>query len=754
MRSRSLVMLLVLILSTGLHAAPRQSRRGASRPWMARTSSPERRAELAAARMTRAEKLTLVFGYFATDFAPRHYTAPPQVRAGSAGYIPGIPRLGIPPQWQTDAGIGVATQGAAPVKRERTALPSNIAIAATWDPALATRGGAMIGDEARRSGFNVMLAGGIDLAREPRNGRNFEYGGEDPLLAGVMVGAQIKGIQSNHIIATIKHYAINDQETDRDTGNSVIDPAAARMSDLLAFQIGIERGAPGAVMCSYNRVNAIHACENPFLLTEVLRRDWGFPGYVMSDWGATHSTVASVKAGLDQDSGFPFDNAPFYGAPLIAALDAGTVSDAELDGMVRHILRSMFAHGVVDHPVAESPIDLQTHALVSRTAAEAGAVLLRNEGNLLPLSATTRRIAVIGGRADKGVLAGGGSSLVYPRGGNAVPDLAPRTWPGPVMYYPSSPLREIQRLAPQAMVRFADGTDPAAAAALARDSDVAIVFATQWAGESFDVPLALANGQDALIAAVAAANPRTVVVLETGGPVLLPWAGQSAAILEAWYPGTEGGAAIANLLFGIANPSGHLPVTFPATLDQLPHPAAPNSGDTRYDEGAAVGYRWFEQHGHVPQFPFGHGLSYSRFALAGLRAQPNGPGIEARFSVRNTGSRAGATVAQVYVGPVAGGWEAPRRLGGWRKLALAPGEARTVTVQIDPRLLATFDTARNRWVIAPGRYRVFLGGSSADVAASTEIALGGAQLPAGWRFVPASDRASGRARAPGNRARH
>ena len=737
MRARSLLVLVVLILSTALYAAPLRPGLATSRPWMNRGLSPERRAGLVVARMTRAEKLTLVFGYFATDFPPRHYAAPTESRIGSAGYVPGVPRLGIPPQWQTDAGIGVATQGTALVKRERTALPSNLATAASWDPALALRGGAMIGDEARRSGFNVMLAGGIDLLREPRNGRNFEYGGEDPLLAGVMVGAQIRGIQSNHIIATIKHFAVNDQETDRDTGNSIIEPGAARMTDLLAFQIGIERGAPGAVMCSYNRVNGTHACENPFLLTDVLRRDWHFPGYVMSDWGATHSTIASVKAGLDQDSGFPFDSQPFYGAPLKAALDTGTVTDADLDLMVRRILRTMFAQGVVDHPVLETQLDEDAHAAVTRAGAEAGAVLLRNEGGLLPLSPATRRIAVIGGHADKGVLAGGGSSLVYPRGGNAVPGIGPAGWPGPVMYYPSSPLDEIARLAPDAQVHFADGADPVAAATLARDSDVAIVFATQWTGESLDASLTLTGNQDALIDAVTAANPRTVVVLETGGPVLTPWADRTGAMLEAWYPGTRGGAAIANLLFGKASPSGHLPVTFPRSLDQLPHPAAPHSDDTTYDEGAAVGYRWFEQRHQVPQFPFGHGLGYTRFALGDLRARPDGHGIRARFTVRNIGARAGAAVAQLYVGPAAGGWEAPRRLGGWQKVALAPGEARTMSVEVDPRLLATFDVAANRWVIAPGVYRLGLGNSSTDILATTEVSLGGAQLPAGWRFMPA-----------------
>jgi beta-glucosidase len=317
-------------------------------------TSPDARAAALVKRMTRDEKLSLVFGYFGTDFPPKKFLAPKESRPGSAGYIPGIPRLGIPPQWQTDAGVGVATQGGALQKRERTALPSGLATTASWNRDLAFAGGAMIGNEARNSGFNVMLAGGVDLMREPRNGRNFEYGGEDPLLAGTMVGAQIAGIQSNHIISTVKHYAVNDQETDRFAANSIVAEGALRTSDLLAFQFAIERSNPGSVMCSYNRVNGIYACENEFLLTQVLRKDWKWPGYVMSDWGATHSTAKSITAGLDQDSGFPFDDKPYFGELLKDAVVSGVVSDAQIDTMVTRILRSMIAHGLFEHPVAES----------------------------------------------------------------------------------------------------------------------------------------------------------------------------------------------------------------------------------------------------------------------------------------------------------------------------------------------------------------------------------------------------------------
>ncbi|MES2700344.1 MAG: glycoside hydrolase family 3 protein, partial [Pseudomonadota bacterium] len=541
------------------------------------TGTPDERAATMLAQLTQDEKLALLMGYFGESFPPTSYTMQPGARPGSAGYVPGIDRLGIPGQWQTDAGIGVATQGGALVKRGRTALPSGIATAATWDRALAFSGGAMIGREARADGFNVLLAGGVNLLRDPRNGRNFEYGGEDPLLAGAMVGAQIAGIQSNHIIATSKHFAVNDQETDRFNGNSVIGEAAMRTSDLLAFQFAHEAGNPGSVMCAYNRINGPYACEQPMLLTQVLRHEWGWPGYVMSDWGAVHSTAPSVNAGLDQESGFGLQRDGWFAADkLRAALAAGEISQDRIDTMVARVLRTMFANGLVEHPVsADQPIDFAANRAVSQADAESAIVLLKNDGNVLPLAATARRIAVIGGHADAGVLSGGGSSQVYPDGLNAVPGVEPTTWPGPVVYFPSSPLAELRAALPQAQIDFASGDNVREATRLARGADVVIVFGTQWSSESIDVPARLDGEQDALIAAVAAANPATVVVLQTNGPILLPWADSVPAIVEAWYPGRMGGAAIARVLTGQVNPSGHLPATFPRSLAQLPHPGDP-----------------------------------------------------------------------------------------------------------------------------------------------------------------------------------
>jgi beta-glucosidase len=724
-------------------AAQAQAKAMAAQPWLNSKLDADARADLALKAMTQDEKLTIIFGYFGADMGDK-YKRVPQALAGSAGYVPGIARLGIPAQFQTDAGVGVATQGGEPNKRERTSLPAGIATTATWNPALAQAGGAMIGAEARASGFNVMLAGGVNLTREPRNGRNFEYGGEDPWLAGQMVGAQIKGIQSNAIISTIKHYALNGQENGRFVLDAKLGEAEARTSDLLAFQFATELSDPHSVMCSYNRVNGDYACENDFLLNKVLKQDWAYKGYVMSDWGATHSSAKAVKAGLDQESaGDAFDTQPFFNGPLKAALAKGEVPQARLDDMARRVLRSLFASGVVEKPVKIAAIDYAAHAKVTQADAEEGVVLLKNDGGLLPLLATAKKIAVIGGHADVGVLSGGGSSQVYPIGGRAVQGEGPATWPGPMIYFPSSPLKGLKSRLPASNIRYADGKDLAAAARLAADSDIVLVFATQWNGESFDSPLTLENNQDALIAAVAGANAKTVVVLETGGPVLMPWLGKVGAVVEAWYPGTAGGEAIARVLTGQVDASGRLPVTFPASLDQLPRPVLdgdPKKPDDSFPvdytiEGAAVGYKWFDKKGHAPLFAFGHGLSYTTFAYDNLKAETKGGVVTVSFDVRNTGKRAGKAVPQVYVSPkdakAIGGWEAPQRLAGFKKVELAPGATTKVALTLDPRLLATWDDKAHGWSIAAGDYTIALGASSRDVAARADVAVAARALPVG-----------------------
>ncbi|MDE1916543.1 MAG: glycoside hydrolase family 3 C-terminal domain-containing protein [Sphingomonadales bacterium] len=701
-------------------------------------SNPDARASAMVARMTQAEKIALVFAYFSTDFPPKHFTRPEGGQPQAAGIVPKNDRLGIPYQSQTDAGVGVASQRG-PQVRERTALPSGIATAATWNHNIAFAGGAMIGNEARLSGINVQLAGGVNLMREPRNGRNFEYGGEDPLLAGTMVGKQIAGIQSQHVISTLKHYAFNDQETSRNFIDVKIDEAAARQSDLLAFELALRVGNPGSVMCSYNRVNGAYACENDWLLNKVLKQDFGFKGYVMSDWGATHSTSPAANAGLDQQSGWPFDKSAYFDAALGEAVNNGHVSPARLDDMAHRILRAMYANGLFDVPLAATPekIDYAAHAAVTRADEEEAIVLLKNNG-LLPLAASARTIAIIGGHADVGVLSGGGSAQVYPVGGNAVPDDTTEGFPRPIVYDPSSPMKALQGLT-KAKITYIDGKDKAAAARLAARSDIAIVFATQWTAESKDVPdLNLPGDQNALIEAITKANRKTAVVLETGGPVLMPWLPKVGAVMEAWFPGTAGGEAIARVLTGAVNPSGHLPVSFPASVNQLPRPVV--DGDvtdktehphTDYDvEGAAVGYKWYQAKGLKPLFSFGEGLSYTSFATSGLAAHAQGKGVAVDVTIANTGTRAGKAVAQIYIACPGAGWEAPRRLGAFDKVALAPGEKRTLSLTIDPLLLGTWDAAARSWTIKGGACRVEAGSSAATILASVPVTLPTATLNA------------------------
>jgi beta-glucosidase len=725
-----------------LAALPAAAQPNPPQPWMDTTLSPDARADLVQAQMTPDEELLLVKGYFGANArqswikpTPKEYQP---LLPGTAGYVPGIPRLGIPALKESDAGVGIANNFWLRPGDTATAYPSGLSNAATWNPQTAFDGGAGIGQEARDRGFNVMLDGGINLAREPRNGRIFEYGGEDPLLAGVIAGAQIRGIQSQHVISTIKHYALNDQETGRTLITANIDEASARESDLLAFEIAIERGNPGAVMCSYNKINTIYACENDFLLNKVLKGDWGYPGWVLSDWGAVHSTVAAANGGLDQESASGFDKEEYFGDLLKQAVAAEIVPPARLHDMVHRILRTMFANGLIDDPAR--PVAPSTHADVAQRSAEQGIVLLKNDGGVLPLAKTARSIAVIGGHADLGMLSGGGSSQVLPVGFD--PDKQIMVG-GPVIVLPNgakimplsreifdppSPLAAITAIAPNAQIHFADGVDQKAAAALAANSDVAIVFVQQWMTEGADVSsLSLPGLQDALIATVAAANPHTIVVLETGGPVVMPWLDKVPAVLETWYAGSGGAAALARVLFGDIDPSGRLPVTFPQSEAQLPRPklAEPPAGYwyVNYSEGADVGYRWFNAHKLTPLFPFGFGLSYTTFDMSGFTALGGG-NVTATVNVTNTGSRDGFQVVQLYVTPPG----ETARLVGWSKIELKPGETQTVNIAAEPRLLARYDAQVHVWRIPTGPYAVSLGTSATDMKASTFVNITGGTI--------------------------
>ena len=718
-------------LAAFANAAPNEP--PANAPWMNRAASPAERAKAAVAAMTDDEKLSLVFGFTDPDkvdtipgdqvTAEQRADIAKNAILGAAGYVPGVPRLGIPAQYQTDASIGVRVEGLA-----RTALPSSLATAASFDPEVTEAGGVMIAQEARLSGFNVLLAGGANLDREPRDGRNFEYVGEDPLLAGVMAGALIHGVQSQHMESTMKHFAINDQETLRESVDSEIDRQAMRQSDLLAFQIVLERGRPGSVMCSYNKVNGYWACENDYLLNQVLKQSWRFQGYVMSDWGAVHSNAFAANAGLDQMTGFACcgDKKPHFAGPLKLALAKGELSHARLDDMATRILWSLFATGAFDDPPQIGAIDFAKDAAVAQHAAEQSLTLLKNHGDILPL-APMRTLAVIGGRADLGVMSGGGSSDVHPVGGNPLEGGAS---PPDAIFDPSSPLRALQQAFPKADVRYDSGSDKAQAAKLAASSDAVILFVTQHASEGSDVSLEL-GAQDALVQAVAAANPHTIVVIESGGAVFMPWLDKAPAVLEAFYPGQRGGEAIANILSGKVNPSGHLPISFPESSAQFAHATLAGTGQpwgssatVHYDEGAAIGYKWYDLKGMKPLFAFGHGLSYTTFQLSHLKVQVRGDRISASLTVTNTGKRAGAAVPQLYAsGPEAAHWEAPKRLVGFDKVVLAPGESKQVKVVVDPRLLAIWDEAANQWAISPGDYQIKAGQASDELPLAEPVRL-------------------------------
>jgi beta-glucosidase len=709
-------------------------------PWMNASLSPDERADLVLKEMTRDEKVALLHGIGMPTDEPVTPENAPSNRG--VGYAVGVPRLGIPGIDMSDAAYGLRSSGVN--GRYSTALPADVAAAASWDTEAAFEYGALIGRELRAQGFNMSLGGGVDITRDPRNGRTFEYLGEDPILAGTLVAKLIEGTQSAHVIGDIKHYAFNDQESGRNSVNIHISKRAARESDLLAFEIGVTEGHPAAVMCSYNRVNGDFACENKWLLTDVLKKDWQFPGFVLSDWGGTHSTQKASAAGLDNEEPGSF----FFGARYKAAVEAGTIPVAELDEHVHRILRSMFAAGVIDYPRQRSVVDPFAGFEIARKIEEGGIVLLKNEPAALPLNAARlRTIAVIGAHSDVGMISGGGSAQVDPIGGNAImpPGKGATHWQEEI-WFPTSPLKAIQARAPKADVKYDPGTDPAAAAAAAKGADVAIVFAYEWESEGMDLAdLSLPHPQDDVIAAVAAANPHTIVVLETGSPVTMPWVDAPAAILEAWFAGSDGADAMGNVLFGTVNPSGKLPNTFPLSVADLPHPTLVkpppasshffNGGgtpedwakglppfDVTYDEGVKVGYKWYDSEKKPVLFPFGYGLSYTSYHYSGLQVTP-GDKVKVTFTLANTGKRAGAEIAEVYAALPASAEEPPKRLVGWSKVKLDAGEKRVVTVEIDPKYLSIFDEAKDGWTRLPGEYTIMVGGSSQSLPLKAIINL-------------------------------
>ncbi|MFJ2261030.1 beta-glucosidase [Streptomyces sp. NPDC087844] len=771
------------------------------------------------ARLTLDEKVSLLHG--ATD--PKSL--------GQAGYVPGVARLGIPPLRLADGPAGVR------VERRATALPAPVLLASAFDPALARRYGRVIGHEGRALGQDVLLSPMVNLVRTPYAGRNFETFSEDPLLSADLVAEEIKGIQGEGLIATVKHYAMNNQEKDRETVDVRVDEQTLNEVELRGFEAAVGAGARAA-MGAYNKVNGVYACENKELLTGILRERWGFEGWVMTDWYAAHSTVASLTAGLDME----MPNGRYFGAALKKAVRDGSVSEEYVDRSVRRVLTAMDDFGLLDGSAPPRPRrDPAAGAAVALEVAKAGATLLHNKNATLPLTGeAARSVAVVGPTGSLPFVSGGGSAHVVPDHADSPLDaIRSRAGKGARVSYalgedlfgkplPENALSagitpEAQRIAagktwtydgtltvedadewtfvihysgtrPRVLLdgtelfpvvaglaeQFAGGLVSAAPDGLAvrrrtvdltpgghrieitakggdagqtfrlrrvtgatRAQDVAeavrtasaahsvVLFAYEDATENQDrTTLALPGHQPRLIEAVTAANPRTTVVLNTSSSTAMPWLERTAAVLQMYYPGQEGAAATAAVLFGDCDPGGRLTQSFPADDESHPVAGEPRrypgvSGVEEYSEGIHAGYRWYDAKGVRPLFPFGHGLSYTSFAYEDLAVERTGDGLDVAFTVRNTGRRDGIDIPQVYVGPSPDlrVERAVRVLSGYRRLGLKAGESRRITVRVDERTLSSWDPRRPGWTLGTGRRTVWVGASSRDLRLRTAVAV-------------------------------
>lgn len=696
----------------------------------------ELRARETELKMTDDERLDMIYSLMKVVFTtgkpePRVPAAVPQL----AGWSKGVKRLGVPDLLQTDAGLGIGNPGGGRTGDTATAFPAGLMIASTFNPALARRGGEILGVEARSRGFNVVLGGGMNLTRDPRHGRNFEYLGEDPWLSAVMAAEAVIGTQSTGVLSMVKHVSLNSHETNKFELDAQIDPNAHRESELLAFQIATERATPASMMCAYNKINGAYACGNDPILNGVIKQAFGWKGFMMSDWKAVYDWDFALK-GLDMHSGVQLDKQEWFVGPLRDAYQQGKLPKERLSDMVRRILWGIYLVGADKWTGPGPKPDMAAHHAAMVDVARQGIVLLKNEG-ALPLSGSLKRIAVIGGMAHVGVMGGGGgSSQVIPPGGFALQiPLGGEGLLGGLrrqVFIAPGPIASLRQLVPETEILYDSGEYPERAAILARRAEAVIIVANKFETEGFDQPnLRLPYGQDALISAVSAANPNTIVLLQTGNPIDMPWRDGVRAIIEAWYPGQAGGQAIAEVLTGRVNPSGRLPITFPADIEQTPLPQIPNYGtppDTpiviRYIEGAEIGYRWFALKNHQPLYAFGHGLSYTAFDYKDLRVS-GGETITATFTVTNTGKRPGADVPQVYLTDAPDGRR--MRLLGFERVELKPGESRTVTVKADPRLLARFEgkNGLGQWSITDGAYRIALGKSAGDLVLTADAPLTG-----------------------------
>ena len=652
------------------------------------------RARQLVARMTLDEKITELHGIGDAT----HYRI-----------VPGVARLGIPDFQMTNGPAGVGPGGAGPQK-PATAMPAPVALAATWDPELARVYGKLEAEETRSLGSTLFESPDVNIARVPQGGRVFESYGEDPWLDARIAVADIEGVQSTGMIANVKHYLANNQEAQRMSIDEQIGERTLREIYMPAFEASIKEAHSASLMCAYPKVNGAFNCENAPLLKDVLKKEWGFDGFVISDWGATHSTVPSALNGLDLE----MPTGRYFADDLKKAVESGAVPVAAIDEMLVRRFAKMMEFGLFGPQPKPVPVPAFEHGAIARSIAGQSMVLLKNDANLLPLDgAAVTTIALVGPYAVRPETGGGGSSHVVP-------------------IYAITPYDGLQA-AVNSRTRIAvlDGNDIAAAVAAASRAQVAIVMVGDQDSEGRDQSLELPAAQNQLIAAVAKANPKTIVVLKSGSAILMPWLNDVPAVLEAWYPGEEDGNAVADVLVGKVNPSGKLPLTFPRsvsdTLAANPDQYPGAGGAVHYSEGLDVGYRAYAAHSTKPLFPFGYGLSYTQFSFDGLKVsqQPGSANAIVNFRVTNTGKHAGAEVAQLYLGfpPIAEGNEPPLQLKDFRKIMLNPGESKPVELKLEARSFSYWSEKTHAWQIATGAFQIMVGDSSANTPLKTTLTI-------------------------------
>jgi beta-glucosidase len=694
-------------------------------------SSLEAQAEALLRQMTLEEKVNMIHG----------------TSSFTSG---GVPRLGVPELVMSDGPHGVRVEHGRDWDRDKnvydsgTYLPVGVCLAATWNPQLGYSFGSVLGREAAFRGKDVILGPGINIIRTPLNGRNFEYESEDPFLVSKMVVGYIKGVQDQGISACVKHYALNNQEIKRTSIDVHLSERALREIYLPGFRAAVIDGKVNTLMGSYNKVRGQWATENHYLMNEILKKEWGFRGAVISDWGAVHHTLQALRNGNDIEMGTDLAMLPnpdykkFFTADTVVTLvRRGIVPEYLIDDKVRRVLYVMLKTHVIDHKRKPGAYNTKENQDAARQVAEEGIVLLKNEQQILPLKKSSlRRIAVIGVNADRKQSLGGGSSQVK-------------------AFYEITPLDGIRRITgkdvevtyvPGYTIKRGAGADQAAikaASDAAAAADLVIYVGgwthgydySVWADNAFDAEdvdkpdMNLPFGQDELITAVLKANPKTVVVLMGGGAVdMTKWVDATPAILQAWYPGMEGGNALARILFGDVNPSGKLPMTFPKMLSDVPahklgeYPGT--DGIVNYNDDIYVGYRYFDTWNVAPQFAFGHGLSYTSFKYSNLKTEVKGKKVNVTFTLTNTGSMAGAETAQLYVHQQRPQLPRPEReLKGFQKILLQPGQSKQVTITLGEDAFQYYNDVQNRWVLEQGAFDILVGGSSRSLELSGKINL-------------------------------